>query len=34
MSLASVYTKGVVTRAISISINDVGSNIKEILPYK
>lgn len=31
MSLASVYTKGVVTRAISISINDVGSNIKEIL---
>lgn len=31
MPLTDIYNKGVVTKHVSVSINDVGSNIKEIL---
>lgn len=31
MPLSDIYNKGVITKQVSISINDVGNNIKEIL---
>lgn len=31
MPLADIYNKGVITKHVSVSINDIGSNIKEIL---
>ena len=31
MPLADIYNKGVITKHVSVSINDVGNNIKEIL---
>lgn len=31
MPLTDIYNKGVITKHVSVSINDVGSNIKEIL---
>jgi DNA-directed RNA polymerase subunit E'/Rpb7 len=34
MSLASIYSKGVLTRKCSLSINEIGKNIKEILESK
>jgi DNA-directed RNA polymerase subunit E'/Rpb7 len=34
MSLASIYSKGVLTRKCSVSINEIGKNIKEILEAK
>ena len=34
MSLASIYSKGVLTRNCGLSINEIGKNIKEILDSK
>lgn len=31
MPLSDIYNKGVITKQVSVSINDIGSNIKEIL---